>query len=163
MTHSATWLRSRVTTCPGHSVARAQNADSVGVFSQVSYIASCCKYKWGSGSIVSKVNLENFGNSEWLWAKVWQNGAARDEEGSKAKEWCSAVMYSSLPLVARHRGPITLLLPALHQSAGNKQLAKTRSFNFPHKVIFFVEPSTLIGFQMNIFPLKNNVIADTPY
>ena len=79
------------------------------------------------------------------------------------KEWCSAVVYSSLPLVARHRGPITLLLPALHQSAGNKQLAKTRSFNFPHKVIFFVEPSTLIGFQMNIFPLKNNVIADTPY
>ena len=74
-----------------------------------------------------------------------------------------AVMYSSLPLVARHRGPITLLLPALHQSAGNKQLAKTRSFNFPHKVIFFVEPSTLIGSQMNIFPLKNNVIADTPY
>ena len=139
MTHSATWLRSRVPTCPGHFAARAQNADSVGVFSQVrDILLSCGKYKSGSGSIVNhpNVNFENFGSSEWLWAKVWQNGAARDEEGSKAKEWCSAVMYSSLPLVARHRGPITLLLPALHQSAGNKQLAKTRSFNFPHKVIF---------------------------
>ena len=110
MTHSATWLRSRVTTCPGHSAARAQNADGGGVFSQASDIfLSCSKYKSGSGSIVnhSNVNLENFGNSEWLWAKVWQNEAARDEEGSK--EWCSVVVYSSLPLVARHLGPITLL------------------------------------------------------
>ena len=135
MTHSATWLRSRVTTCPGHFAARAQNADSVGVFSQVrDILLSCGKYKSGSGSIVnhSKVNLENFGNSEWLWAKVWQNGAARDEEGSK--EWCSDVFFPATCCQAPW--PQHTLLPALHQSAGNKQLAKTRSFNFPHKVIF---------------------------
>ena len=82
--------------------------------------------------------------------------AMRKAARSGAVWWCTLPCHL-LPGTGPHHAA------ELHQSAGNKQLAKTRSFNFPHKVIFFVEPSTLIGSQMNIFPLKNNVIADTPY